>query len=132
MFAVRGHEQNRGQPVSRFLRESTQRVEDYGKRLTFDYQLEHTVLRGEQHLGSPAVVDVGSLTVPLDGLALVVAQRHGAKHEPSEASIRAAQAGFDLTWLPFGKQRRPMLKEPRQVLRMDRRLPTPAVPLVQR
>src|SRR5262249_672556 len=92
---------------------------------------------GEKHflalealLGPLTVLDVNVDSVPSDDAAVLIAQRVGAEQEPAIFAIAATQPCLRLAGRARDEKCFPGLREPRQIVRMDRiRPPPPLQPL---
>src|SRR2546426_11356823 len=55
--------------------------------------------------------DVGTRSVPLDNISLLIAQRHGADQEPAIFPVSAAQTHFILVRFPSRHTRAPLFQD---------------------
>src|SRR5438552_15797024 len=63
--------------------------------------------------------DVGTRSVPLDDVSLLIAQRHGADQEPAIFPVSAAQTHFILGRFPSSHVHNPLFHDPWKVLWMN-------------
>ena len=79
--------------------------------------------RIDQHLpplfGALAVLDIGTRSVPLNDLPLLVAQRRRANEKPPILPVRPPQAHFILKWFPGGNVSAPFFRGAWEVFRMN-------------
>jgi hypothetical protein len=64
---------------------------------------EDSLLAGEQPLGANALISICALSIPLDDLTGIIAQRHGSDEEPAVMSVAGSYTRLRLDGLP-GKQ----------------------------
>src|SRR5437763_3892051 len=69
--------------------------------------------------GSLSILDIGTRSIPLDDLSLLIAQRHGADQKPAIFSIGAAQAHFIFVRFPGRHVRTPLFQDSWNVFGMN-------------
>ncbi len=66
-----------------------------------------------------AVLDIGTRSVPLDNISLLIAQRHGTDQKPAIFPVSAAQTHFILGRFPGCHVRSPHFHDPRNIFGMN-------------
>jgi hypothetical protein len=120
---------------ARIVESSLIRVDRYAAGVLDNYRLRYRVgnppkfafILPQSLLTLLEVFDVSAYSVPHNDLPGFVAEGFEANEEPTKDPIMAAHARFDFAWFAGNQQLAPSPHQRRQILRMDRNLPAPAL-----